>query len=848
MKVVNLQCEYKQNPIGIGVKKPRFCYQVASSEQNSRQEYYRICVYDKNNQNKLVWDSGKTQCQKTFGIEYDGEELTAFTQYDWVVETWDNYGNHALSDIAQFETGLFSLDDWKSKWITAKHAENCIHFRSSFTLPKDKKVLSARLYSASTAGAFGDVTFAMNTVYLTLNGKKVGNDAIMPGQISIKRNRAVYRTFDVTSQLLQGESVVGAVLVSMAYSAFVRVCFEDGTTQIFPLMDACKVNANGPYTLWDVGVGEQGGKKEDYNPFNEYKGFDQPNYDDTGWKAPVYTDVVTCLEEQMVTVEPIEELKPVSIRDKWIRHYLVDFGQVINGHVKLIIKSPKKKQRISVVYSEGVYSDGQLEPFSTMNYQHGENGPHTDTYVTVGDSDQEIFEPKFSNHSFRYVDVYNYTGEFDEECIRAVVVHSPIINKSGFSCSDEEINSLYSISRWSERDNLVAIPTDCPGRERLGWMADAWLCCEAELLNFDLIKLMESWCRTIRDEQLSNGYVPYICPPPSPIDNVDVPWSAACVFIPWFVFERYGDKRILQENYPVMEKWIAFMDTLADQDYRMVGGILWGDHTQQVESNRNYLATAYYCLCCDYMIKVCNALGKDCSKYQKSSQMAKQAIVKLYKTEDGICNNTQCEISLALALGIIEQAKGIELLEKDLIKTGYLMTCGGLGIYHLITELEKAGRNDLIYAICKCDKEGSYLSWIKNHGATTSFEGLHFYQAYSRNHPFLMGSVTTWFYQGLAGIKKTSAGYETFDIKPYIPCEMENLSVCVDTYYGAIEFSYKRTDKTTVYKINVPFGTTANFYIPNGKDNKEEVVKLGSGEYRMEIEEKTHIDTFKKIW
>jgi alpha-L-rhamnosidase len=281
-----------------------------------------------------------------------------------------------------------------------------------------------------------------------------------------------------------------------------------------------------------------------------------------------------------------------------------------------------------------------------------------------------------------------------------------------------------------------------------------------------------------------------------------------------------------------MEKWIAFMDTLANEKDQFIGGILWGDHTADVHSNFEFLAMAYYCLCCDYMIKVCKALNKDSEKYLSSTQRVRNSIVRLYKTEKGFCKNTQCEIALALALGIIEQSKGIQILEKDLLNTGYLMTCGGLGIYHLITELEKAGRNDLIYAICKCDKEGSYLSWIKNHGATTSFEELQFYQANSRNHPFLMGSVTTWFYQGLAGIKKTSIGYKTFDVKPYIPSQMKDLSVCVDTCYGEIEFSYKRTNKTISYNLTVPFGTTANLYLPNDK-----VVKLGSGNYQFQIEE-----------
>ena len=816
-RIFNLKVEYRVKPLGISTLNPRFSWMLSSDKQGTKQVFYRIFVVESKSdilQGKYIWDSKKTEGEKPFAIRYAGVPLKERTKYYWYVEVWDNYGNQIQSEVSTFETGFFSLDSWKAKWITASKAEGCVHARATFVVPQDKTIESARLYSASTAGAFGDVSLCMNCVYLTLNGDKVGKDAMMPGQILARSWRAVYRTYDITDSLVVGENVVGVVFVSMAYSACVCVRFTDGSEADYWLGDVFKVNGNGPYTLWDVGVGEHGGKKEDYDSSKEFTGFDKPDYNDLNWKKPVYTDVVTCLEEQSTTVEVIEELNPISVQIRWEGHYIVDFGQVIHGHVRLRIENPRYKQRISVVYAEGVYSNGELDPYSTINYHHGENGPHKDTYVTKGDG-IEIFEPRFSNHSFRYLDIYNYPGELKADNIQGLLVHSPVLSDSNFMCSDDDINGIFKISHWSQRDNLLSIPTDCPSRERLGWMADAWCVCEAEILNFDLQIFMEDWCKVIRENQFENGYVPYICPPPKVFNNTDVPWSTACVLVPWFVFERYGDDSILRNTYSVMEKWLAYIASIADENYQLKKGVLWGDHTRQIDTDGNLLGMVYYCINCDYMAKVSFALGKDGAKYEELSNKIRVSIREKYLGDGCFPNDSQGEIAHGLALGLLEKEKAIVRLEKDLKMRSDLLTCGCLGIYHLINEFSKAERNDLIYDICKCDKEGSFLSWIKNHDATTSFEFLHFYESASKNHPFLTGSIVAWFYQGLAGIKRTSVGYRTFDIVPYLPKEMEFVEATIETYYGNITFKLEKIFERLRYKLTIPCGTTACLYIAN---------------------------------
>ncbi len=257
----DLQCEYRETPLAVSTKTPRFSWKMRSNEIGQCQAAYRIVVSGcESTATPCFWDTGKVMSADQFGIRYSGKELSPFSEYVWSVTVWNDNGE-MQSKTSRFGTGVFSLVEWPAKWITAERADGPIHARTAFSLNRHQDISSALLFSATTTGAFGNLTVCVNDVYLTLNGQKVGRDVVTPGQISEKKWRAVYRAYDVTEMLKKGENVLGAVLVSMAYSAFIQIRYRDNSQETLLLSDKFKTNGAGPYRLWDDGVADQSGKK-----------------------------------------------------------------------------------------------------------------------------------------------------------------------------------------------------------------------------------------------------------------------------------------------------------------------------------------------------------------------------------------------------------------------------------------------------------------------------------------------------------------------------------------------------------------------------------------------------------
>lgn len=842
-------CEYRENPIGISTPKPRFSWKMLSDICGKAQTAYRICVADSADrlcEEKLIWDSGKCESERCFGILYEGKALKPCMRYYWRVTIWDNMGECVVCAPQSFETGFFSLSEWKARWITAKPVgydtrffelgdwqakTDCgaVHIRSVFNI-KDKSVSAARLYSATTTGAFGNLTFCVNDVYLTLNGKKIGADAVTPGQLSEKRCRALYRAYDVTADINCGKNAVGVVILSMAYSACLSVSYADGEKEEFLLTDNCVVNGRGPYTLWDDGVEDQGGKKEDYNALREYRGYDMPDFDDSGWNKPNFTDCVTSLEEQTVTTEVTGTLKPVKITSiAWPRHRIIDFGQNINGHIRLKMRKPEKGKRISVLYAEALTESGELDTRSSVNYNRGEVGAQCDSYIPRGD-EVEVFEPKFANHGFRYVLIVNCPYDITCDDVSAQIVGSPVFNNSEFECSDKDINALFNISYQSQKANLVSVPTDCPSRERHGWLGDAFLVAQSECINFNLLTFYESWLKNIADDMRGDGLVYSLSPYQSPLETrlTDTPWGTAVVMVPWYSYEAYGDERILKNSYPTIKKWIEHMQTLKGDDGIIRGGAVWNDASAPVQMNKEWLGTLYYYISLVYTIKIARTIGEDFSEYEALVLEAKNALVDGFKTDAGFADNLQSDLAHATVLSLLDNDEQlVKRLKRDIEENDYALKCGALSMWQVVAALEKYDLNDVIFRICKQRKEGSFLYWIENFDATTAFESLYYEPYLSRNHPFLMGSVTRWFFEGIAGIRKTSPGYKTFDIVPYMPDDMTYVRAKKDTNYGIISVEVTKTTDGYKYEVAVPCGTRARLFIKATEEYKE----LESGVY-----------------
>ena len=824
MKITNLKVEYRAAPMGIGVARPRFSWQLKGEGEALKQNAYQIEI--KKGQDR-IWMSGKVEKDATFGIRptVDLEPLTA---YQWQVTVWTE--NAQLTAEASFETGVFSKEQWPCGWVTAKGPDGPMYYRSEFQIKAP--IRKARFSMASTTGAHGNKAYIMNLLLVKLNGEKPNEDVFFPGQLSARKDRALFGRYDVTPLIKEGTNVLTAVALSAAWSAFLEVEYTDGTTEHIGF-DAKNLQqtAEGPYTLWNPLTIDEGGKTETYDTRKEHRGWEQEGFDMSEWLPATPADGVGVLSEQISPAVVAEEKSPVSMWKNSHSRWVADFGENLHGFVKLKLNETNTKRKIAVRYAEERYPSGELNPRSTVNFSCGELAAQADQYVPRDKGEEEVFAPSFANHGFRYAEIVRHMGGAPEtEAVRACVVHSPVLNESSFVCSDPQINRLYEISRRSQRMTMVTIPMDCPHRERLGWLGDALCVVESACLNYDVLNLMDHYMQTIADDQAEDGNVGYISPRPDYSgEGTDIPWAAACVMLPWTLYDVYGDPAILEKYFPTMERWLSFLEkTYLGVDGLMHGGVRWNDHTAKEKPDDDMIGTLYYYQGLFYTAKAAAVLGKE-DRYSKRIRETKDALVKAYWNGAGFGNNYQSENAHALNLGLAQGEKEsvvLGALLSKLKKDEGLLTCGCLGVYHLIPALAERGYNEQIFALCKDTRNGSWGGWVANYDATTSFEYLDATLGGSRNHPFLMGSINTWFYEHLLGIKRTAPGHKRFRVRPYFAQGVTYAEGTVDTLYGPIRFRWEKTEQAVSYRLEIPCGTEAEVFLPDGG-----VKSIGSGIY-----------------
>ncbi|MBR7099074.1 MAG: family 78 glycoside hydrolase catalytic domain, partial [Clostridia bacterium] len=673
------------------------------------------------------------------------------------------------------------------------------------------------------------------------NGAVVTEERQNPGQVSTAKWRALYRTYEVTSLLRHGKNVLGAVVISMAYSACLFIQYQDGTTQFVGCEDM-KINGKGPYRLWEDGVEEHGGKCEVYLTPNEYVGWDSPDYDDSNWQPAIQTDIVRSLAEQTVVTTVQAELKPISLVQMDKKRYIADFGENIHGSVRIKATIPRYRRgtRIVIRYAEILNGEGELEPFTTMNVPHGEHDAQTDVYLSGTHQKQagvEEYTSRFSMHGFRYAEISGVEGLCRED-VTALLIHSPVGSESGFECSDPFINKLYEISRRAQRNNLVSIPTDCPHRERLGWLGDALVVAEAELIEWNVEGLLESWLASVRDEQEESGLVHFASPSSSHVINgaADIPWMSAAAAIPLLVYEKTGDKTILRENYDMMQRLVSFIGSLCDSDGLPVGGVLWNDHTCHQRMDPGYLGALYYYDILNITATVGQLLGLDNGLTQRATAVKEKINQRYYK--NGVYSDGyESDIAHALCFGIADSENERALAEKlaDLIREKGSIEAGALGLFVIPSVLAKYGYNDVMLDVLRSTKDGTFGAWITKYDATTAFERLNC-DDYIKNkgnismdHPFLMGATHAWLYRELGGIKPTKAGYAEFTVAPYTPETISYVNARIEIPCGTIRSGWRRTDEGIILSLGIPAGCVARVSTRDGEKT------FGSGRYEVLI-------------
>ncbi|NMF33309.1 family 78 glycoside hydrolase catalytic domain [Flammeovirga yaeyamensis] len=865
--------EYRTDPVGIDVEQPRLTWKINSEKYNVKQTAYEIKAAAslsnlKENKN-LLWNSGKVTSERSVNVVYKGEQLNSSDRVYWQVRIWDNQGKATGWSAPSFwEMGLIKTSDWKQDWISMSEEKSdnslpCQYYRNEFKV--SKKVQSARVYVTS-----------LGLYQLFINGEKVGDELFTPGFTSYKK-RIQYQVYDITKQLKENNAIGGVVgdgwyrgnigwEGTKAYYgdqlgllAQIHIKYSDGTEEILGTNKNWKTSY-GPITSSDIYNGER------YDARKEMKGWSQINFDDQAWsKVEVLNHSKSILvASNGLPVKAIQEITPIQKIITPKGEMVFDLGQNIVGWARIKLKG-QRGDKVTLKFAEVLDKEGN---FFTTNLRSAEA---TDTYILKGDG-EEIFEPHFTFHGFRYISVEG-NQEMNLEDVTGVVIHSDMKSTGSFECSNPLINQLQSNIRWSQKDNFLDIPTDCPQRdERVGWTGDTQVFSMTGAFNFNVAPFYTKWLIDLALDQQEDGEVPNIIP--DMWNNKlggSTAWGDAAVIVPWTVYKVYGDRRILETQYESMKKWVMYMKQRAGDDYlwNEKRKHHWGDWLAYQSNNPSYagavtekdfIATAYFYHSTSILSKVASVLNKeaDQKEFEELAKLIKGAFVNEYITPNGrLVSNTQTAYALAISFDLIPEdlkEAAAKYFAEDIKKFKHLTT-GFVGTPILNPSLSKINRDDLAFMLLNRQE---YPSWLYpvTQGTTTIWErwdtqkpdGTIIDGMNSFNH-YAYGAIGEWLYSHVAGIQidENQPGYKHIVFSPHVGGGLTSSKAELDTFYGKAASEWTIVENTMQYHIRVPVNTTATVNLPNASD-KEIIIKnkkgkvirlndlsdLGSGDYYFE--------------
>ncbi len=838
-EVNNLVCEYHTNPLGIDVQKPRLSWQISSAENNFLQTAYEIKVTDQTAKGKLIWTSGKVNSDQSVNVVYDGPALKSLQRVYWQVRIWDNKGNaSAWSAPAWWEMGILDPGLWKASWVTLGSEPDIIESKPSQYFRKDfssvKKVKSARVYVTS-----------LGLYQLFLNGQKVSSDLFTPGWTSYNK-RIQYQTYDVTSQIQQ-KNTIGAIVGDGWYRgnigwgnqngyyghkigllAQLQIDYTDGTSETIAT-DTDWKTTTGPILFSDIYNGET------FDARKEMPGWNKVGFDDSKWEKASILDHTknTLIAPQGVVVKINQEIKPIKLITTPKGETVFDMGQNMVGWVKLKVKG-NRGDAITLKFAEVLDKEGN---FYTANLRAAKA---TDVFILNGGG-EETFEPHFTFHGFRFVQIEGLAGQASLDMITGEVIYSAMNPTGTFTCSDPMINQLQHNIQWGQRGNFLDVPTDCPQRdERLGWTGDAQVFSMTAAFNFDVAPFYTKWLRDVAADQLPNGRVPHVIPDVLKGDGGSTAWADVSVIVPWTTYLTYGDKRVLEVQYPSMKGWVDYMKGRAGDKLLWTGDAHFGDWLAFATTSSSYpgattekdlIATAYFSYSSGLLSKVASILGKtdDAKFYSKLSEDIKKAFCREFVTPAGrLVSHTQTAYCLALAFDLLPEdliPKAAAYLAADVKKFGHLTT-GFVGTPLLCKTLSAHGYDDLAFMLLN---RKEYPSWLYpvTQGATTIWErwdgqkpdgtfqdvGMN-----SFNH-YAYGAIGEWLYRHVAGldIDPKEPGYKHILLAPHPGGGLTNAGVDFISMFGKVESAWKLDGNDMVYSVTVPANTTATVTLPEAK-------------------------------
>ncbi len=709
---------------------------------------------------------------------------------------------------------------------------------------------------------------AVGLYEVLINEQKVGDRVFTPGFTSYNKRGIQYQEYDVTNNL----SVLNTIAIMVApgwavghigyagnekiYADHMSICaklivtYDDGNTEEFVTDSSWSVYTS-EITFADIYQGETIDKT--HNP--QLLGLSVN--DDIKYKLIKDLGEPVC-EHEILTAKLLTTPKGEKV---------LDFSQNMTGYVSLKIKG-KKGSRVKLSFGEVLDKDGN---FYNENYRTSKNEV---MYILSGEED--YFKPKFSFQGFRYVRLDEYPlDEIKVDGFRAIVVHSNMDRIGNFSCGNEKINQLYHNIIWGQKSNYLDIPTDCPQRdERLGWTGDAQVFCRTAGTNFNVRKFFDKWLSDLRSEQAENGEIYGTCPETKGMTSrehtrTSAAWGDAATIIPWTMYQLYGDKKILSDNFDMMCRWVDYIHSAGDKEFLWLNGWHYGDwlaldageDSYQGATSTDLIASAFFAYSTQLVISAGEVLGKDISKYRELYQNIIKAFREEYLNDilsyDLDINQeidilggriTQTAMVLILKLNLcteVEKALIVDNLVKLIDYFGGKMSTGFVGTPYILHALSNNGRVDVAYKLLFNEESPSWLYSV-NKGATTMWEHWNgikedgsFWSAdmNSFNH-YAYGAVGDWLYGVAAGIKIDEAGYKKVSIEPKPDRRLGYVKCSVETSYGELVSNWEYSGEKIIFDITIPKGVTANIKLFD-----EHTQETGSGYYHFEWNCQDLVDT-----
>ncbi len=707
----------------------------------------------------------------------------------------------------------------------------CPYLRKTFAVANG--VRRARVYAT-----------ALGVYELWLNGKRVGVDRFAPGWTDYNKRLQV-QTYDVTSLVTQGDNVLGAILGDGWFQgklgylgrtgrygpgpAHLKLQLEleyvDGHRQTIASDESWKATT-GPILSADPLDGET------YDARLEMPGWDGAGFDDTGWQPAsiIVDDERTLVADSTTGVQVIQEIDAKTVKPTTPGTYLFDLGQNMVGWARLRMRG-NAGSTATLRFAEVLNPDG------TPYFANLRGAKATDQYVFKGGGSEEVYEPRFTFHGFRYVELSGASQAPPLTAVTGVVLHSAMPRTGTFVTSSSMINQLQSNILWGQKGNFFSVPTDCPQRdERLGWMGDALIFVRTATFNMDVASFFTKWTRDVDDGQTQAGAFGNVSPN---VDQSGTPaWGDAGVIVPWTMYLAYGDTRILEEHYPAMVRWVEYIRGVSTNDlWQNSRGSDFGDWLSVADdTDKAVLASAFYAHSADLVSRAAAVLKKDADakKYSDLFNAIKAAFHQTYVSSDAtIKSDTQTAYALALRFGLLPdnlRAAAASRLDAGVTRHGGHLSTGFVGVSHLLPALTSGGKLDRAYQLLNSD---TYPSWGYEigKGATTIWERWDGIQANGQfqdptmnsfNH-YSFGSVGEWMYATIAGIEldEASPGYKRFTVRPRPGGGLTSAKASLDSIHGTIVSDWSVNGNVLTLTVTVPVNTAAIVYLPYGTNVQE---------------------------